>query len=146
MNPLLYVALASLSPVGELRAAIPLGLALKENLTTVMLIALIGNLLVAPFSFVALRIVGFRKLAYRLLGARIIRKISKHRKRFETWEELALIPFVAVPLPGTGAYTGVLLAEFLGLNRIKSTLTIAIGVCLAGIITLFLTLGAIKIF
>ena len=146
MNPLVYVALAALSPVGELRAAIPLGLAFKENLNIIMLVALGSNLLVAPLSFIALKVVGFRKLAYRFLGPRIEQKIARHGRRFETWGELALIPFVAIPLPGTGAYTGALIAEFLGLNRLKSCLTIAIGVCLAGIITLLISLGLIKLF
>jgi len=145
MNPYLYVALASLSPVLELRGAIPLGLGLHLDLSTMMIVALAANMLVAPLGFIGLKLVKFRELTYRLIGPHIERKIAKHRRRFETWGELALIPFVAIPLPGTGAYTGVLLAEFLGLNRLKSSLAIAIGVCLAGVIVLLASIGIIKL-
>lgn len=144
MNPYAYIILASLSPIGELRAAIPLGLAWHLNLNIMMLIAITANLAVVPLCFIAMKLVRFRTLIHKLFGKRITKKIAKHRNRFEMWGELTLIPFVAIPLPGTGAYTGVLIAEFLGLNRLKSSLAIAIGVCIAGALTLLISVGIIS--
>jgi uncharacterized membrane protein len=54
---------------------------------------------------------------------------------------IALMIFVAIPLPGTGAWTGTLIAWTLGLNRLKSFIAIAVGVLIAGLLVLLLSLG-----
>jgi uncharacterized membrane protein len=139
-----YIIIASLSPVGELRAAIPLGLALGLDLLTLVMVAIFANILIIPLMFLVLKFAGFRKIFFTILGKRIERKIDKHRARFETYGELALIPFAAIPLPGSGAYTATIIAEVLGYNRLKSGLAIAIGVCLAAIIVMLASLGIIS--
>ena len=145
MNPYIYVALAGLSPVWELRAAIPLGLGLRLDLLTLTLVAIAANLATIPITFLALKVSNFRKLVFRIVGARTARKIAKHSRRFEFWGELALIPFVAIPLPLSGAYTGVLIAEALGLNRLRSGLAIAIGVCIAAAIVMLASVGVVSL-
>ena len=72
---------------------------------------------------------------------RIRRKADKLEKKMDNWGFLALALFVAVPLPGTGAWTGTLVAWVLGLERWKSFLAIALGVTIAGLIILFASLG-----
>ena len=144
MNPYFYVALASLAPVVELRGAIPLGLGLQLNLSALMFVAIAANILVIPLFFAALKVSGFRNIILRIFGKRAKRKIAKHSRRFELWGVLALIPFVAIPLPGSGAYTGIMIAELLGLNRVKSGLAISIGVCLAAVIVLLASVGIIS--
>tara|TARA_Y100000310_G_C20494772_1_gene720984 strand:- start:86 stop:526 length:441 start_codon:yes stop_codon:yes gene_type:complete len=145
MNPYIYVALASMSPVLELRGAIPLGLGLHLDLFTLMLVAVLANILIIPLSFLVLKFAKFREILFRILGERIEKKIARHRARFETFGELALIPFVAIPLPFSGAYTGILLAEVLGYNRVKSGLAIAIGVLIAAAIVMLASIGVISL-
>jgi len=140
-----YVALASMSPILELRGAIPLGLGLHLDLFTFMWVAILANILLIPLSFLFLKFSKFRRILFYFLGARIERKIAMHRRRFETHGELALIPFVAVPVPFSGAYTGILLAEVLGYNRVKSSLAISLGVLIAAAIVMLVSLGIVSL-
>lgn len=68
-------------------------------------------------------------------------KASVVEKRMNKWGYLALTFFVMIPLPGTGAWTGTLISWSLGLNRLKSFVAIAIGIIIAGLIILALSLG-----
>ena len=72
---------------------------------------------------------------------KIRRKADKLEKKMDNLGFLALALFVAVPLPGTGAWTGTLVAWILGLERWKSFLAIALGVSIPGLIILFASLG-----
>ncbi len=141
MNPYIYVALAGLSPVWELRAAIPIGIGLRLDLLTLTLVAIAANIAVIPLTFILLKISNFRKLVFRIAGKRTAHKIARHGRRFEFWGELALIPFVAIPIPLSGAYTAIFLAEALGLNRLRSGLAIAIGICMAAAIVVLASVG-----
>jgi uncharacterized membrane protein len=69
------------------------------------------------------------------------KKAKKVENRFEKFEYLSLVLFVAIPLPGTGAWTGALVSWILGLNRWKSFIAIAFGVTIAGFLVLLLSLG-----
>ncbi len=66
--------------------------------------------------------------------------MDKVKRKYESLGLAILFLFVAIPAPGTGAYTGVLLSWFFELDRKKSFATIALGVIVAGIITTLLTL------
>ncbi|MBP9019859.1 MAG: small multi-drug export protein, partial [Bacteroidales bacterium] len=57
-----------------------------------------------------------------------------------------LMIFVAIPLPGTGAYSGSIAALILGMNKVKAFISISLGVIIAGIIVALLTTGAVKLF
>jgi uncharacterized membrane protein len=82
----------------------------------------------------------YRRFFERIL-LRFQKKVDKFEKKFAEVGYLALLLFVAVPLPGTGAWTGVLLAWLFGLERLKSFVAIAAGVIIAGILILFASLG-----
>ena len=71
--------------------------------------------------------------------------MKKHSKKFETFEEIALVTFVAIPLPGTGAWSGALVAFVFGIPPKKSIPLIFLGVAIAGIAVSLITLG-IKFF
>jgi len=77
---------------------------------------------------------------------RFQKKVDKFEKRYETLGFLALVLFVSIPLPGTGAWTGCLISWSLGLDRKKSIIVISLGVLIAGIIILLGTLGFINLF
>jgi uncharacterized membrane protein len=147
MTPEFYVLLVAALPVVELRGAIPLGVALGLSPWESFLFALLGNLLVAPVALfllpwvveAATRVPVLRR-AWEALEARVRLKGEEQVQRLGA---LGLFLFVAVPLPGTGAWSGSVLAVVLGLRRRYALLAISFGVVAAGILTLFLTGGVV---
>lgn len=122
-----------MTPIGELRAAIPLGIAKNLSIFWVYLVAIIGNLV--PVIFILL-------LAKRFCPKWLCYHIEKkHNHKFIKWGDLALISFVALPLPLTGAWTGALAAVIFSVSFWRALGLISIGVLIAGIIVSLLTLG-----
>jgi len=126
----LIVFIGSAIPITEQRATIPLGIYWNLPPLQVMLLALIGSYLPVPFLLLFFRkalnwLRTFPKLS-RLTGF-IDQKVQKNVHRFEKSSELALIIFVAIPLPGTGLWTGSAVASFLGFNLKKSLVCIMLG-------------------
>ena len=82
---------------------------------------------------------------YRKVIGSVLKLLRRKIKRVESgmnrWGYFALMFFVAIPFPGTGAWTGAMVAWAMGLNRTKSFFAIAAGVVVAGFIILFLSLG-----
>ncbi|MEN2983305.1 MAG: small multi-drug export protein [Thermus sp.] len=147
MPPELYVILVAALPVVELRGAIPLGVALGLPPGKAFFLALLGNLLVAPVAlgllpWAILLLTRFPLLAraWEALEARVRLKGEEQVQRLGA---LGLFLFVAVPLPGTGAWSGAVLAVVLGLRRRYALLAISLGVLAAGLIVLLLTGGAV---
>ena len=147
MTPEFYVLLVAALPVVELRGAIPLGVALGLSPWEAFLLALLGNLLVAPVALVLLPWVialatrlPLLLRAWEALEARVRLKGEEQVQRLGA---LGLFLFVAVPLPGTGAWSGSVLAVVLGLKRRYALLAISLGVAAAGLLTLLLTGGAV---
>jgi uncharacterized membrane protein len=138
LPPRLAVFLLAMTPIIELRGAVPLGiLVYKLPVLDVVFFSFLGNLLPVPFLFATMqpgerlmRRIGFMDRFLTWLFARTRRKTSRHIERYQ---ELALIALVAVPLPGTGAWTGVLVAYLFGLPVRMSFVSIAVGVLLAAI-------------
>lgn len=144
MRDVLLVLLASASPISELRGGIPLGIALGLDPAPTFLLAVIMNILV--FFPVRLILVAF----YRTVLTRLPlfdRYLASVRVRghsiVEKYGLFGLALFVAVPLPVTGAYTGTILSWLLDMEWRKSFLGVAIGVVIAGVIVLCVTLGIV---
>ena len=82
---------------------------------------------------------------YRGFIGRVLRRVQKktHKieKRMDNWGYLALMLFVAVPLPLTGAWTATIAAWAMGLDRLKSFVAIATGIIIAGLLVLLFSLG-----
>jgi len=151
MNKTLFAIILSILPLSELRGAIPYAVLSGINPLTAFLITVIPNILiifVILFFFDYLHKHFYKINYYRLLfDKHVVRSRKKIEKHVGTkWEFFALYLFVAVPLPGTGAFTGTLLAWLFNLKRGSSILAIALGVITAGIIVMLLTLGVIKTF
>ncbi len=127
-------------PVGELRAAIPLGIITHDlGWFETYWWAVLGNMVPVPFLLWGLdpvsKLLGrFPNPAQRFLVWRTKRLREGRAALFERWGMLALVPFVALPLPVTGAWTGCLAAWAFGLPRWKSLAAIAVGVLTAGVI------------
>ena len=142
MNDLMqwfWVFLLAMMPIAELRGAIPLALG-AYNLEPILAIPLIiaANFLPVPFILLFLHPVEdfLRQWPFweKLMTRVFEHTRNKTQKRIERWESLALILFVAIPLPVTGAWTGSLAAYLFGLDFKKSLFFIFLGICIAGVI------------
>ena len=132
--------LMAMTPIVELRGAIPYGAVLGLDGVRTFLFAVLGNCLPIPFViWLARPIVAYLKTT-KLLGwfARWLeRKTEKNREKIMKRSALGLFLFVAVPLPGTGAWTGALCAALLDMRFRFALPSILGGVFLAGCIMTF---------
>ena len=145
ITELLYIVAISMVPVIELRGAIPVGIGFGLPFWPVFIAALIGNLLPVPILILFTRRV-FEWL--RKKSAFLEKVVSKLEKKAESKEELlkkyellGLCILVAIPLPGTGAWTGSLVAAVFNIRLKHAFPVIALGVLIAGIIVTAVTYG-----
>ena len=144
---IMTMAIAAI-PVVELRGAIPAGAAAGLDPWLACVAAVIGNLLPVPFIILLVRQV-FDWLSKRPFFAPKIDALERRAhlkgRMVRKYRLLGLVLFVAVPLPGTGAWTGALVAAFLNI-RLRSALpAITLGVLIAGNIVTLMTLGVIHL-
>jgi uncharacterized membrane protein len=143
LSPELVVVLIAALPIVELRGALPVGIlffgmpwwqallwAVLGNIAPIVIVLLLLERIVAWLSHVAL----FRRF-FEWLFARA-RSKSASIQKYEFW---GLATFVGIPLPGTGAWTGAVAAEVLGLSYWKSLLSIFVGVLMAAAVVTFLS-------
>ena len=153
---ILIVLVISMIPLIELRGAIPVAVGMDLGLPEwlVLIIAIIGNIIPVPIIyFFARKILNWgakqkwkpcQKFCNFCLkkgekgGEKLLQKTGKYGTYF------ALFLFVAIPLPGTGAWTGTLAASILKLDFKKTFIAITAGVLLAGLIMLAVSLGFFK--
>ncbi len=132
------VLITAATPVLELRGAIPLGLALGLSIKETFLLSLIGNIVPIPFILLGMSVViNWLKRIPRLhawVHKKGLAGGDKLNLEIQRWGWLGLIIFVAIPLPGTGAWTGALAASFLRLKFWPALLSISIGVFIAGLL------------
>ena len=140
--------LVSMIPVVELRGGIPFGVASGLPVWAAFIAAVIGNLIPVPFIIVYIRRIfqWMRQKMPRLnrLVDRLERKA--HLKGQTKFKYLGLMLFVAVPLPGTGAWTGSLAAAFLDMPLRKALPSVIVGVLTAGMAISILTYGVTSLF
>ncbi len=139
-----YVFLISIVPIVELRGAIPVAYALGLKLVPSFLVSVAGNML--PVPFILLLITPFCNLLKRRglfsgFTKWLDGKVEKNKGRFEKYAYRALFLFVAIPCPGTGAWTGSLIASVLGFDFKKSLLAVFLGVIAAGAVMSLLSFG-----
>ena len=144
---MLTTSAVSLIPVIELRGGIPIGTALGLNIWQSYISAVIGNMVPIPFILLFLtKIFEFLRKHVRIFERFISfleRKAEKNSKLVKKYERLGLFILVAIPLPGTGAWTGALVAALLELKFKESLLTIFYGVLAAGVIVTIVTSGVV---
>lgn len=134
--------LATVLPISELRGGIPLGISLGLDPWFTFSIAVIANALIFFPIFFALRLF-YDKLLYRIpLFDKYLDNLRKRGKpKIEKYGFWGLILFVAIPLPITGAYTGTILAWLVGMDWRKASPAVGLGVIVAGVVVLLITLG-----
>ena len=147
----LIVFFVSMVPIIELRGAIPYAVGFGLPLLPSYIIAIIGNMIPVPFIFLFARKVLVWGSTKKYIGKFFTWCLKKGEKGGEKLKQsagkglyIALLIFVGIPLPGTGAWTGTLAASLLNMDFKKSTLAVMGGVILAGIIMGILSLGVFK--
>lgn len=138
----LLVFFVSMVPIIELRGAIPIAETLKLNIFLYYPIAIIGNMLPVPIIYLFARKVLEWGKDKKLIGKFFTWCLEKGEKGGKKLKESAgnkgifwaLLIFVGIPLPGTGAWTGTLAASFLNLDFKTSISAVTLGVLLAGVI------------
>ena len=137
-------------PVVELRGAIPAGIAAGLDPWLACGAAILGNLLPVPFIILFIRKIFAWMRAHmpKLDGlvTRMEQKAEKNRATVEKYAFWGLAILVAIPLPGTGAWTGALVAAMMEMRLKRAFPAIAIGVVIAGVIVSVVTYGAQAIF
>ena len=140
----------SMVPVIELRGAIPIAIANGLDFPTALITSFLGNLIPVPFIIIFIRKIfeWMRKLSPKLdsLVTKLEDRAEKKSDVVQKYAFWGLFILVAIPLPGTGAWTGALVAAMLNM-RLKSAFpAIVLGVAVAGAIVAFVTYGADKLF
>lgn len=132
-------------PVMELRGAIPIGVAAGLAVWEALLASIVGNMIPVPFIILFVRKVfaWMRARSQKLdnLVARFERKAAKQSEVVKKYEWFGLVILVAIPLPGTGAWTGALVAAMLDMRLKRAFPAILIGVVIAGFIISYITYG-----
>ena len=140
----------SMAPVVELRAGLPYGIALGLDYPVALAAAVLGNLLPVPFIIVFIRRIfaWLRKISSRVDGlvTRLENKAHLKGHLVQKYGPLGLCLLVAIPLPGTCAWTGALVADVLDIRMRTALPAIALGVVIAGCLITALTCGVAGLF
>jgi uncharacterized membrane protein len=142
----LYVLGLAATPIVELRGSIPLAAALGLSFEEAFILSFIGNLLPTPFViWLGRKLLGFLKGTrfFAPMGTRLERRFLSKRDIVVRYSVAGLAILVALPLPGTGAYTGAFIASLLDLRMRYALPAIALGVFIADVIVTALTYGLI---
>ena len=144
MNKNLIIFLISLMPILELRGGLIAASLLKLNFFSSFIICFIGNLLPIPFILWFITPL-FDKLKKTRLLSKLVTKLenkaNKKKESIEKKEFIGLLLFVGIPLPGTGAWTGSLIASMINMDKKKALKATILGVIMAGIIMSIFSYG-----
>lgn len=150
LGKMVFTMLVSMVPIIELRGGLPFGVALGLPYHLAFPAAVLGNIIPAPLIIVYIRRVFLlmRRYLPRLNGLvdKLERKAHLKGQKVQRYQYLGLWLFVAIPLPGTGAWTGSLAAAFLDMRLKKALPAVVLGVLTAGCIMLALTHVGINLF
>lgn len=135
-------------PIIEQKVAIPVGILAQMDALQVYFLTLIGAILPAPFIILFVKAIfeylkrfkGFERIVDKLER----RALSKS-EQVEKYKMIGLLLFVAIPLPGTGVWTGSLIAALLGTDKKQAILAVVLGAILCGLIILIFTQGMANI-
>ena len=146
----LITALISMIPLLELRGSILVAGLLKLPLIQTYIAAVIGNMIPIPFILIFIRkIFEWMKNSkikwIATVPIKLENKVMKKSGQIEKYGYFGLFLFVAIPLPGTGAWTGTLAASFLNMGFKETTKAVILGVIIAGIIMAVASTGVFAI-
>ena len=144
----LIIFLVSMVPLIELRGAVPIAVGMNLPLLPCYIVCILGNMLPVPFIFFFARKVLEWGADKPVIGKFFTFCLEKGHKGGQKLQEkagrglfVALLLFVGIPLPGTGAWTGTLAASLLDMDFKSSVIAVMCGVVLAGVIMGLLSMG-----
>jgi uncharacterized membrane protein len=145
-----YLFIVTFFPAVELRGAIPLAVLLyKEPVILSFIVITIANILITPFVFLIWDLILLMARKVKPFGVFFNKYIVRLQKRakplVDKYGFWGLLIFVAIPLPGTGAYSGALIAELLNMDKRKAFVSVSLGVIVAGIIITLAVMGLIPL-
>ncbi|MBQ7793927.1 MAG: small multi-drug export protein [Clostridia bacterium] len=142
----LIVFIVSMIPILELRGSILAAGFLKMEFLSTFIIAVLGNMLPIPFIllFIDKIFAWLKKTRLKNLVERLENKALSKSDQITKYGRWGLFLFVGIPLPGTGAWTGALIASLLRMKKRESLPFIFLGVVAAGLIMSLLSFGIIK--
>lgn len=144
-----WVFFISMLPIIELRGAIPVGIATGLPVIPVFVVAIAGNLLPVPFLLFFGKKLLLILAEWKYIGKffkRILERAERRSDKIGKYQFAGLMLFVGIPLPGTGAWTGSIIATLLGMRTKNSFLSIALGVLIAGVVMSLASAGLLGIF
>ena len=149
----LWIFFISMVPIIELRGAIPVSQVMGLPMVPSYIICIIGNMLPVPFIYLFARKVLIWGADKPVIGGFFSWCLEKGEKGGQKLQEkagkglfIALLLFVGIPVPGTGAWTGTLAASILDMDFKSTVAAVMLGVLLAGIIMMVLSFAGVSIF
>ena len=146
----LIVFLVSMVPLIELRGAIPISQGMGLPIWTSYVVSIIGNMVPVPFIYLFARKILEWGADKPVIGKFFTFCLEKGKKGGEKLQEkagrglfVALMLFVGIPLPGTGAWTGALVASLIDMDIKKAFKAILLGICLAAVIMTLISYGVL---
>lgn len=145
----LIVFIISTLPILELRGGLIAASLLKLPPLESYIIAIVGNVIPVPFILLLINRIlrAMEKSRFKLFNkihSFLHKKIMKNKDSIEKYGFWGLVIFVGIPLPGTGAWTGAIIAAFLEMDRKKAFLGILLGMLMASIIMMIISFGLIS--
>ncbi|MCF7845711.1 MAG: small multi-drug export protein [Candidatus Peribacteraceae bacterium] len=151
LPPAITTFLFAMTPIFELRGALPWGATIGGlSLTEAFCYSVVGNIFIAILLVLLLpKFTNFTKKYWPGLF-RVLQKIfthtrAKHSKKFERFAEVALVILVAIPLPGSGGWTGAMVAWLFGFKKKTAIALISLGIIIAGLLVAGITSGALTL-
>ena len=154
MKKYLLIFFISMVPLIELRGAIPIALGMDIPAMEAILVCVLGNILPVPFIYLFARKVllwgAKRRFIGRFCNFFVVKGERAGQKLVAKTGRgglaVALMLFVGIPLPGTGAWTGTLAASFLNMGFRATTLSVSLGVVIAGFIMGIVSMTGVHVF
>lgn len=149
LHAIVLTFLISMVPVLELRGAIPFGVANGLPPLAALAVAICGNLVPVPFIIVFIRRIFAWMRTWKSLGGLVEKLEARAEKKSEAVKKYAWIGLcilVAIPLPGTGAWTGALVAALMNMRLKQAMPAIILGVIIAGLIMTVISYGFVHLF
>ncbi len=145
----LVMFIISLMPILELRGGLIAAALMDAPIIPSFIVCFLGNIIPIPFIlWFVTKIFDYLKTHTKKIGKLVIKlenKASSKKAQIERLKYWGLVLFVGIPLPGTGAWTGCLIAAMLGMDKKKSTLAAILGVIMAGVIMLIFSYGVLGV-
>ena len=144
----ILVFIISLMPILELRGGLLAAALLGLDPLPSYIISIIGNVLPVPFILLLItKVLAWMRNSkvkfFNKIAKWLDEKVEKHKGQIEKFGYLGVVLFVGIPLPGTGAWTGSLIASVLNMDKKKTFLAVMVGLVMASIIMMILSFGIV---